>query len=233
MARAQALTGAERAGEPAPRARKDRGAGRSEAILDAAFRLFSDQGYTAVSIKDIAEASGVNSALIYYYFTNKEQLFLEVLKYSARSAIAGRQASNSSQNPVADLNLWFDANLTLAKPLGQLLRLMLDYRASRKRSAAIERLIKDFYRAELLLLKRAIGDGIKQGLFRPMDAADAALFVSSHLDGLIVAAVIRPGYDLAAGLRQLRKVLFAYLGYEKGARRRRQDGASSKLRVVV
>src|ERR1700704_3227717 len=64
---------------------------RSDDILDAALRLFSEQGYTAVSIKDIAKAGRVNSALIYYYFASKEHLFVEALKYSARTTMMRQQ----------------------------------------------------------------------------------------------------------------------------------------------
>src|SRR5262244_1567344 len=92
---------------------------RSEDILAAALRLFSEQGYTAVSIKDIARAGRVNSALIYYYFASKEHLFVEALKYSARIASLHRPHSKESRDdPVAKINFWFDANVKMAMPLG-------------------------------------------------------------------------------------------------------------------
>src|SRR5262244_2940716 len=88
---------------------------RSEDILEAALRLFSEQGYTAVSIKDIARAGRVNSALIYYYFANKEHLLVEALKYSARSATLHHQHSKKwDHDPVAKINFWFDANIKMA-----------------------------------------------------------------------------------------------------------------------
>ena len=40
-------------------------------ILDAAERLFADQGFDATSVESIAAAAGVNKALIYYYFKDK------------------------------------------------------------------------------------------------------------------------------------------------------------------
>jgi TetR/AcrR family transcriptional regulator, upper aerobic nicotinate degradation pathway regulator len=206
---------------------------RSDDILEAALRLFSEQGYTAVSIKDIAKAGRVNSALIYYYFASKEHLFVEALKYSARIAGSHHQHSKEGRDdPVAKINFWFDANVKMAMPLGQMLRLMLEYRATRKRSVAIERLITDFYAAEIGLLRDAIERGIKGGLFEPVDTIKTSLFVSTHLDGLMVAASIRPDYDLRAGFLQMRKILFAWLGYEKGIARRR-SGARARLRAVA
>jgi AcrR family transcriptional regulator len=212
-----------------PRAVQPRKNGRSNAILEAAQRLFSEQGYTAVSIKKIAQAARVNSGLLYYYFANKEHLLVEALKYSARIATLDDQ--RSKRDPIADINFWFDANLKMAMPLGQMLRLMLEYRTTRKRSLPVERLIRDFYAAEMGVLRDAIERGVRTGLFRRVDTTKTSLFVSTHLDGLMVAASIRPGYDLRAGFLQMRKILFAWLGCDQLSRLK--PGARSKLRVVA
>jgi AcrR family transcriptional regulator len=213
-----------------PRAARPRNNGRSGAILEAAQRLFSEQGYTAVSIKKIAKAARVNSGLLYYYFTNKEHLFVEALKYSARIATLDDQRSKE-RDPIAEINFWFDANLKMAMPLGQMLRLMLEYRTTRKRSLPVERLIRDFYDAEMGVLRNAIERGVRTGLFRRVDTTKTSLFVSTHLDGLMVAASVRPGYDLRAGFLQMRKILFAWLGCDQLSRLK--SGARSKLRVVA
>jgi len=48
-------------------------------ILDAAERLFAAQGFARTTIKAIGREAGVNSALLYYYFADKHQLYREVL----------------------------------------------------------------------------------------------------------------------------------------------------------
>lgn len=48
-------------------------------ILQASIQLFAGNNFNAVSIKKIAAASGVNSALISYYFGGKKNLYQEVL----------------------------------------------------------------------------------------------------------------------------------------------------------
>ncbi|RDI91700.1 TetR family transcriptional regulator [Thermosipho africanus Ob7] len=47
-------------------------------ILEAAKKAFSEKGYDAVSIDEIAQIAGVRKSLIYYYFPSKEALFEEV-----------------------------------------------------------------------------------------------------------------------------------------------------------
>lgn len=46
-----------------------------EKILRAATPLFAEEGYDRVSLRKISEASGVNSAMISYYFGGKKGLF--------------------------------------------------------------------------------------------------------------------------------------------------------------
>jgi TetR/AcrR family transcriptional regulator len=48
-------------------------------ILDAAEELFARQGYAATSVKQIGTAAGVNPALLYYYFGDKDGLYRAAL----------------------------------------------------------------------------------------------------------------------------------------------------------
>jgi AcrR family transcriptional regulator len=48
-------------------------------ILTNARTLFSKQGFDATTVDDIAQESGVNKALIYYYFKNKSGLYSDVM----------------------------------------------------------------------------------------------------------------------------------------------------------
>jgi AcrR family transcriptional regulator len=53
---------------------------RYDAILEAAKRAFSENGYEATSIADIARIAQISDGLIYRYFRNKRELLYEVLK---------------------------------------------------------------------------------------------------------------------------------------------------------
>ncbi|MBS1248907.1 MAG: HTH-type transcriptional repressor AcnR [Chloroflexi bacterium] len=52
-------------------------------ILEKAEQLFTKHGYQGASIRKIADACGVTNAALYYHFTNKEALFVEVIKQHA------------------------------------------------------------------------------------------------------------------------------------------------------
>jgi AcrR family transcriptional regulator len=51
-----------------------------EAVLDAAEQLFAVRGYTAVTLKHVADSLGMKQASLYYHFPQgKEDLYVEVM----------------------------------------------------------------------------------------------------------------------------------------------------------
>jgi AcrR family transcriptional regulator len=53
--------------------------GTREAIAEAARRQFADAGYERATIRGIAEAAGVDPALVLHFFGSKQKLFLSVM----------------------------------------------------------------------------------------------------------------------------------------------------------
>ena len=53
--------------------------GVREEILAVAMRMFIQQGYHGLAMRQISEAVGVSKAALYYYFKDKEELFLAIL----------------------------------------------------------------------------------------------------------------------------------------------------------
>ena len=46
-----------------------------ERILDVSLELFSQRGYSAVSIRDICKCVGIKESSVYYHFENKQNIF--------------------------------------------------------------------------------------------------------------------------------------------------------------
>lgn len=55
--------------------KKDLDLSTEEKIMEAARKVFTEKGYAAARTRDIAEESGINLALLNYYFRSKEKLF--------------------------------------------------------------------------------------------------------------------------------------------------------------
>lgn len=69
-----------------------------QALLEASIAVFAEKGMEGATVKDIADAAGVNVALISYYFSNKEGLYRAVLESSAQTRL---DAADRMLKPVA------------------------------------------------------------------------------------------------------------------------------------
>ncbi|MFD9907891.1 TetR family transcriptional regulator [Streptomyces sp. NPDC059063] len=82
------------AAAPAPRRRgrptrtqAEQGPAMREVILDAARAQFSEHGYEKTSVRSIAKAAGVDSALVHHYFGTKEQVFAAAVEVAFAPAL--------------------------------------------------------------------------------------------------------------------------------------------------
>lgn len=193
-------------------------ADRAVEIKSVALRLFAERDFTSVTIKDIARSCNINTALIYYYFENKEDLFRAAIEHAIVQALERYQAMHGKHDdPVAAISDWFDTNAELLGPLGRLIKIMLDYSASPPSFPSVDLLIKQFYETECGILAGNIRRGVADGLFRPVDAERVALFVSTHLDGLVYASMIRCELEFAEMISDLKLWLWDHLGYRERA----------------
>lgn len=143
-----------------------------ERLLDTAGRLMSDRHSIDVSLSEIARHSGLNSALVKYYFGNKDGLLLALVEREAAAALAGlRELLRLDLAPTEKLRRHIAGviNKFFRTPyLNRLLHSLLDERKSQSR--ATRQVIKVFVRPLLDLQRELIAQGVAAGEFKPIDA---------------------------------------------------------------
>jgi TetR/AcrR family transcriptional regulator len=77
---------------PQTRSQTDRADQTRARILSAAIRQFSENGLAGARTEQIAEAAGVNKALLYYYFRSKEDLYSAAMETIAEGVHASSMA---------------------------------------------------------------------------------------------------------------------------------------------
>ena len=117
-------------------------------------------------------------------------------------------------DPVDLIEDWFDTNVQLSDSIRKLVEIMLAYSGSSSSFPSVDGAIRQFYDEECNILADGIRRGIVEGRFRDVDADRLALFVSTHLDGVMVSAVIRDAFDLDGAMDDLRAFLWSHLGVE-------------------
>lgn len=58
----------------------DKGDERKKQLLQFALDVFIEKGYYGTSTREIARRAGVSSGLLFHYFSNKESIYLELVK---------------------------------------------------------------------------------------------------------------------------------------------------------
>ncbi|MDH3694191.1 MAG: TetR/AcrR family transcriptional regulator [Gammaproteobacteria bacterium] len=200
-----------------PKANGNRIGSVSDKMLEVALDLFSEKDYAAVTISEIAKKSGVTHALVYYYFQNKEQIFHSAIQNSITQTVHNYNAvKERHDNPVDLLNDWLDNNIQLSGSLRKLVKIMFDYSENRGRSPSVEKDIEKFYDQENTIIADCIRDGIRLKLFKKTDPKKAARFVSTHIDGIFYGSIVRSDVKIAQSMTELKKALWAQLGYTPG-----------------
>lgn len=183
-------------------------------IISAALDLFASSYYESVTVRDVATACDINTALIYYYFGSKKGLFRAAIEASIREALAEyEKLREAADDPVELIEGWFDINIRNYRSLARMVKITVDYGYSKARDQDVDQLLHDLYQREVDQLAECIGAGVRGGAFRSVDPRAVALFVSVHLDGIFLASMIRPDTEIAVLVANLRDILWQQLGY--------------------
>jgi len=82
--------------------KQKRAAATYEALLYAAARLFAERGFDEAQTPDIAAQAGVSTGAFYRYFTDKRQVFLEVMAAHLQRAYDDLLARLQPENFIGD-----------------------------------------------------------------------------------------------------------------------------------
>ena len=140
-------------------------------LLDTAGRLMADRHVTDVSLSELAVHSGLNSALVKYYFGNKDGLLLALVDRDGAAALRDlQQLLQQDLSPTEKLRRHIGGiiNNFYRRPyLNRLLHSLLDSR--REDSAAARQITRSFIEPVLNLQRELLNQGVKSGEFRSID----------------------------------------------------------------
>jgi AcrR family transcriptional regulator len=137
-------------------------------ILDAAVKLFSEEGYYVTTVQQIARASGVSIGLIYQYFGDKEDiLFLSLKRVLDRYETEIPARLEGLDHPVDRLCTAIWAYCSIVDELRH--AAVLTYRSTKSLRPDRRTLIQDAEKKTNLLLERSVRDCVEGGYMRAVD----------------------------------------------------------------
>lgn len=184
--------------------------GAEESITNAALSLFASTSFSAVSTKDIATTAGLNTALIYYYFGSKEELFRRAVLLAAHDATAAFEALESKGLSASQQVLdWIGCHEAQFPTILQLLRISMSYASTPERSKAVDTAIAGFHAKTRKMLTDAFERGVRAKELDRIDVEQTVRFVATYLDGIYLRAIILPDFDPQPEITELRAFLEA------------------------
>jgi AcrR family transcriptional regulator len=97
-------------------------------ILDAAMRLFVEDGFDAVSMRSIADAIEYSAATIYLYFRNKDDIFYALLQEGFHLLMEKQMSVQETPDPLERLTAHGRAYVDFALERPQLYEIMFSLR---------------------------------------------------------------------------------------------------------
>lgn len=185
---------------------------KKDRILDSAYNRFLHYGYSKTTMNEIASDVSMSKALLYYYFPDKSQLYVAVMRklstdYLARLTKNADNFANLEEAFTFQVNTQHDFIVTNYN--------FFDFFRLNEQNLpdAIWEIIMEIHSAEIDLLKNAIIREAEKNAIRPVDNPDAiADLLLDALHGVRVRSssqkkVFFPGKDQLNEIHEKRLLL--------------------------
>lgn len=152
-------------------------------VREAATRLFTSHGYSAVSMRQIAAEVGVQAGALYLYTPNKQALLFDLLVDQMRGAVATLEDIDWTAEPVDQLENFVRSHIRYH--MGETSGAFIPYTELRNltpKNYEVVEVMRRTYEAEL---EKILAKGKKKGAFVFDDPKLATLVMISILNGVL------------------------------------------------
>jgi len=178
-------------------------------IVIAASEVFSKYGYKKTTMDDIAKALGKGKSSIYYYFSNKEEIFEAVLEQEVTLLKSNLQkAVNQKKHHKGKLKAYIITRM-------EGIESMLNFYAAVKNEYLaqfefMERIRYKYDQEEIANIQEILEEGVEKGDFSIEDPFLASIAIVTSMKGFEIPLYIKgmKGQDLERRVDKLLNMLF-------------------------
>lgn len=169
---------------------------RKEQILEAARRVFAEQGFHATRMSDIAQAAEVSQGTLYHYFRSKDKLFMALLStWAKRLEDVVKGLPDIPLSATDKMWMMDQVALDFLEANEELLPVMLEFWAYALRNAEAAASFRSLFQTMQQSCTEIINEGIASGEFKPIDVKVISALPLVVLDGVILLSLV-VGKDL-------------------------------------
>ncbi len=159
-----------------------------EKILSSARRLFLRQGYTATSMRQVAEAAGIGKATIYHHFPDKRSIVMALLQRNLRRMEDALVLVRAENDPRRRIQVAAEASVDFLFESADIMQVVR--REIPDGRYQMQGVFTKFFQEYMALLADAIQRGIEQGVFRPVDPINTARVLMTMIQGTFAMAYL-------------------------------------------
>lgn len=154
-------------------------------ILDAAFSVFVDKGYSETTMDDIVHKSKMSKGAIYHYYNSKKELFLSLIDhwevYSFPNFYSKGDDDNSASEVLMNLS---EVVLDVFKNKKHVFLAEVEFWALSNKDKDVKKKSRILYNKLLYLFELILKKGIREKEFKDMDTKVVAMTILTSLQGI-------------------------------------------------
>ena len=189
-------------------------------LLEGAAELFTQKGYAGTTVREIVGAGGVTKPVLYYYFRNKEGIYLELMRQAFTQMDDLLQAALEDQGSATQKLLRLcDRVYSLFMENVKVARVMYSIYYGPQQGAPFFDF--DAYHLKFVeAIRRLIGEGIRKGDFRKGNPEEMGWAIIGAINVAMEVHLGQTELELGReGLARVLKLIFTGLWAKKGRRK--------------
>ena len=181
---------------------------RKRQIIVAAMRCFQRKGYVNTTVDDIAAEYGLSKGSIYWYYSSKKAVLIDIFKYWMDETLTGINAEiaplKSAREKLVRMGEFFIKSLM--KNL-ELYGSMMVFWGTAFEDETMRQMIIDLYRKYDEIVTSLLYQGENLGEFVVPDKKTFSTIMISIIEGLIVRQVMSKSLDLSRIRQEMKTVV--------------------------
>ena len=163
----------------------DVAAERKDQIVAATVECITKFGYHNFSMQDVARTAGVSKGIIHYYFLNKDDLMMSVLDKVAGDIERVLQSNiASASDPAGRIEALIDVCFNIVRSTREYYQVNMDFWTQINQKDEVRQVIARHYAKFRDTAAVVISDGIRAGIFAPVEPKEFASYLIAVVDGL-------------------------------------------------
>ncbi|MCX5860036.1 MAG: TetR/AcrR family transcriptional regulator [Proteobacteria bacterium] len=206
---------------------------RREQLTEAAMKCIASKGYNRVTLEDVSQEAGLSKGIASYYFKNREDLLVSVIRRMRDHVIANTKTIYGLPNELGEEGVYERLEQHYADPEIDLARLIhggvrvllamvednpvifqvvLEFWCQIPHNPAIADFNQSLHKHLRNISAIVIAEGIKRGVFKKRDPQEAAFVMISSISGIALNQVLYgKQFEKEVLAKAIEDMVFGYL----------------------